>query len=196
MPRAPQRKWWSIRLWPSSPELLPSPPGHTSVAERISSQVEFNVDAHRNTTFARYSVVAFVSASITRTPPARLRSRSKITSVAMALVRSVNRPVFIANGSVDACVLKYEPEGHPSAHALRYWQRPRPGSGCVRLATRPGIRRRVVNFAAMREATDSSTQFNGIGGWNGPSGSCGRCSIDPEMPACFSTWSYHGAMSA
>ena len=41
-----------MRLWPSSPELLPSPPGHTSVAERMSSQVELSVDAHRNTIFA------------------------------------------------------------------------------------------------------------------------------------------------
>ena len=35
-------------------------------------------------------------------------------------------------------MLKYEPDGHPSEHALRYWQRPRPGSGCVRLAFAAG----------------------------------------------------------
>ena len=34
------------------PELLPSPPGHTSVADRMSSQVELSVDAQTNTTFA------------------------------------------------------------------------------------------------------------------------------------------------
>ncbi len=41
-----------MRLWPSSPELLPSPPGQTSVAERSSSHVELIVDAQRNTTRA------------------------------------------------------------------------------------------------------------------------------------------------
>ena len=68
------RKWWSIRLWPSSPELLPSPPGHTSVAERMSSHVELSVDAQRKMTFA--VVVGDLrrsTASSTRTPVARLR---------------------------------------------------------------------------------------------------------------------------
>jgi hypothetical protein len=41
-----------MRLWPSSPELLPNPPGHTSVAERSRSHVEFSADAQRKTTFA------------------------------------------------------------------------------------------------------------------------------------------------
>jgi hypothetical protein len=38
-------------LWPSSPELLPNPPGHTSVAERINSQALLSVEAQRKTTF-------------------------------------------------------------------------------------------------------------------------------------------------
>ena len=37
---------------PSSPELLPSPPGQMSVAERMSNQVELSVDAQTKTTFA------------------------------------------------------------------------------------------------------------------------------------------------
>jgi hypothetical protein len=41
-----------MRLWPSSPELLPSPSGQTSVAERMSSQVELSVDAQRKMTLA------------------------------------------------------------------------------------------------------------------------------------------------
>ena len=51
-PSAPTRKWWSIRLCPSSPELLPSPPGHTSVAERSRIHVELSVEAQRKTTLA------------------------------------------------------------------------------------------------------------------------------------------------
>ena len=41
-----------MRLCPSAPELLPSPPGQTSVADRMSSHVELSVDAHRKTTRA------------------------------------------------------------------------------------------------------------------------------------------------
>ena len=37
---------------PSSPELLPRPPGQVSVAERMSSHVELSVDAQRKTTLA------------------------------------------------------------------------------------------------------------------------------------------------
>ena len=76
MPLAPRRKWWSIRLWPSSPELLPSPPGHTSRAERMRSHVLLMVEAQTNTTFAEYTVEAPVAASIARTPVARLRPAS------------------------------------------------------------------------------------------------------------------------
>ena len=54
-----------------------------------------------------------------------------------------------AAGSVDDCELKYAPYGQPRRHALRYWQRPRRPSGCVRFATRPGmIRRRPSNCFA------------------------------------------------
>jgi hypothetical protein len=44
-------------LCPSSPELLPRPPGQTSVAERISSHVELSAEAQRKMTRAVYSVV-------------------------------------------------------------------------------------------------------------------------------------------
>ena len=115
----------------------------------------------------------------------------------MAWTFSVSRPVAMAAGSVDDCVLKYAPYGQPSRHALRNWQRPRVPSGWVRLATRPGMIRRVPsNCFASRPASAVSTTFSGIAGWNCPSGSCGRPSIEPLMPACRSTWSYHGAMSA
>ena len=60
----------------SSPELEPKPPGQTSVAEFISNQVLFNVDALTNTTRDVYSVLCSVTASITRTPVARCRSLS------------------------------------------------------------------------------------------------------------------------
>jgi hypothetical protein len=42
----------------------------------MRSQVLFNVDAHTNTTFDVYSVVCSETASSTRTPVARCRSRS------------------------------------------------------------------------------------------------------------------------
>src|SRR2546422_7961315 len=142
MPCAPTRKWWSMRLCPSSPELDPRPPGHTSVADRSSSHVEFNVDAQRKMMRAVYTVVCSVTASSTRTPPARLRSRSYKTSVTIANGLSVSRPVAIAAGNVEDCVLKYPPYGHPSQQALRYWQGERPGSGRVRVAVRPGVIRR------------------------------------------------------
>src|SRR5690606_35214046 len=67
-PPAPQRKWWSIALCPSSPELLPSPPSQTSVAEFINIQVELKADAQTKITFAKNSYVLFVSASTISTP--------------------------------------------------------------------------------------------------------------------------------
>src|SRR6266705_181056 len=98
-----------MRLCPSSPELDPSPPGHSSVAERSRSHVELSVEAHRKITRAVYSVVLSVNPSITRTPVARFLSLSKITSVTIAHGFSVSRPVAIAAGSVDDWVLKYAP---------------------------------------------------------------------------------------
>ena len=72
----------------------------------------------------------------------------------------------------------------------------RPGSGWVRLAVRLGIQRRLPSKCAFtRVATISSAQLRGIGGWNSPSGSCGMCSIEPEIPANFSACAYHGSMS-
>ena len=56
----------------------------------------------------------------------------------MANGLSVSLPVSAAAGSVDDCVLKYAPYGQPSQQAFRYWQAPRPSSGVVRFATRPG----------------------------------------------------------
>src|SRR6185437_16396304 len=109
---------------------------------------------------------------------------------------SVRRPVFIAAGSVEDCVLKYAPYGQPSQHASRYWHALRPGSACVRFAVRAGIQRRLPSKCCLtRSATCCSAQLNGIGGWNLPSGSCGMCSMEPEIPAKGSTWSYHGEMS-
>ena len=60
----------------SQPFLSQLESGQTSVAERMSSHVLFNVDAHTNTTRAVYSVVCSDTASSTRTPVARFRSRS------------------------------------------------------------------------------------------------------------------------
>src|SRR5712691_7047109 len=125
-----------MRLCPSSPELLPRPPGHTSIADRSSSQVEFNVDAQRKMMRAVYSAVCMLTASSTRTPVARFLSRSYKTSVTIANGLSVKRPVATAAGNVDDCVLKYPPKGQPSQQALRYWHFVRPGSGCVRFAVR------------------------------------------------------------
>ena len=98
-----------MRLCPSSFELLPSPPGHTSVAERSSNQVELSVDAQRKMMRALYSTVALVTASITRTPVARLLFLSNTTSLTIECGRSVSLPVFIAAGNVDDWVLKYAP---------------------------------------------------------------------------------------
>src|SRR6266571_6521870 len=95
---------------------------------------------------------------------------------------SVRRFVFAAAGSVDDCVLKYAPKGHPSQQALRYWQRVRPVSSRVRFAVRPGMMRRLAsNNLPRRVATLSSPQLSGIAGWNLPSGSWGRFSIEPEI---------------
>src|SRR2546430_8239763 len=103
-----------MRLCPSSPELDPSPPGHTSVAERSSNHVEFNADAHRKMTRAVYSVVWPATASSTRTPVARCLSRSYRISVTIANGLSVSRPVAIAGGNVEDFVLKYPAYGQPS----------------------------------------------------------------------------------
>jgi hypothetical protein len=44
-----------------------------------------------------------------------------MTSVTIDHGFSVNRPVAIAGGSVEDCVLKYAPYGQPSQHASRNW---------------------------------------------------------------------------
>src|SRR5690606_26200788 len=106
VPLAPSRKWWSITLCPSSPELVPKPSGHISVAERISTAVELNADAHRNTTLALYSMVSLVSASKTSTPVAFLVSLSYNTRVAIDQGLRVRLPVATAAGRVEDWVLK------------------------------------------------------------------------------------------
>ena len=75
----------------------------------MSNHAELSVDAQRKTIRAEYSVTSFVIASITRTPVARFRSLSYSTSLAIAKTLSVSRPVAMAAGSVDDCVLKYAP---------------------------------------------------------------------------------------
>src|SRR5207237_8555186 len=105
---------------PSPPHVAPSPTGPASVAERSSNHVAFNADAHRKMTRAVYSVVWPVIASRTRTPVARCLSRSYTISVTIANGLSVSRPVAIAGGNVEDCVLKYPPYGQPSQQALRY----------------------------------------------------------------------------
>jgi hypothetical protein len=85
---------------------------------------------------------------------------------------SVNRSVAIAAGSVEDWLLKYAPKGQPSQHALRYRQGARPGSGWVRFALRPGMRRRrPPKWAFKRPAMSVSPQLSGMAGWNCPSGS-------------------------
>src|SRR6476659_980343 len=114
-----------------------------------------------------------------------------MTSVTIDHGFNVRRPVFAAAGNVDDCVLKYAPYGQPNQHALRYWQADRPGRAFVAFAVRPGMMWRLpLNSFLSLPATMSSAQLSGIAGKNCPSGSCGNPSIEPAIPACFSTWSY------
>ena len=137
---------------------------------------------------AVYSVVWPATASSTRTPVARFLWRSYTISVTIANGLSVSRPVAMAGGNVEDCVLKYPPYGQPSQQALRYWQGARPVSGFVRFAVRPGMmRRRPPKRPLSRSATTASPQLRGMAGWNCPSGSCGIPSRDPEIPAWRST---------
>src|SRR5690606_15613861 len=122
------------------PLLLPSPSGHTSVAEFISTHVELNADAHTNTTLAKNSYVSFVSASKTSTPLAFLVSLSYRIRVTIENCRNVTFPVATAAGKVDDWVLKYAPKLQPSQHWFWYWQFTRPLCGTVRFATRPMIK--------------------------------------------------------
>src|SRR6266705_2758976 len=119
MPLAPTPRWWSITLCPSSPLLLPSPSGHTSVAEFIMIQALFSAEAFTKTIFDLYSYVLFVSASSTSTPVAFFVFLSYIIFVTIDQGRSVRLPVLTAAGKVEDCVLKYPPKGQPSQHLFR-----------------------------------------------------------------------------
>ena len=71
--------------------------------------MELSVDAQRKTIFERYSVVDSSSASMTRTPLTRFLSLSYASSVTIDQGFSVRRPVAMAAGSVDDCVLNAAP---------------------------------------------------------------------------------------
>ena len=79
--------------------------------------MRFNAEVQKKITRDEYSINAFVTASIARTPVARLVSRSLSTSLTMEIQLSVRRPVAIAVGNVADCVLKYAPYAQPSQHA-------------------------------------------------------------------------------
>src|ERR1035438_2752180 len=115
-PEAPTRKWWSMTLWPSSPQLLPSPSGQTSVAEFMRIHAVLRVEAQRKTTLDLYSTVWSVWASIISTPVAFLLSLSYTTLVTIENGRRVRFPVATAAGRVEDCVLKYAPNGQPRSH--------------------------------------------------------------------------------
>ena len=108
---------------------------------------------------------------------------------------SVRLPVATAAGSVDDCVLKYAPNGQPSQQVLRYWQLAAvverlgdvgraaddhapvlvvllDAGGHVLLAAVQRHRRQELAVGQLRQALAL-----------------------PLMPANFSTWLYHGAMS-
>ena len=76
MPRAPALEIWSITLWPTSPLELASPVGKRALFELSRICAVPSVDAHRKMTRPKYSRVALVFASITRTPAARSRRSS------------------------------------------------------------------------------------------------------------------------
>jgi len=92
---------------------LPKPFGCCALVEFRRSAVVFSADAFRKITRAKYSVVACVTASITRTPLARPVPGSVMRLCAIESGRSVNRPVAAAAGIVDELLEKYAPYGQP-----------------------------------------------------------------------------------
>ncbi len=77
---------------------------------------ELSEDAHRNTTFAVYSVVWRVAASMTRTPVTRRFASSYTSECTSESGRSVRLPVAAAAGSVTPFDEKYALYGQPRAH--------------------------------------------------------------------------------
>src|SRR2546427_10212520 len=126
VPRAPALEMWSIRLWPSSPLELASPVGKRGLVEFNRICAVPSVEAQRKMSRPKYSRVALVFASITRTPVARSVRSSYITLWTIASVTTVSLPVFRAAGSVAERLEDYAPELQPRAHWLRAWQAPRP----------------------------------------------------------------------
>ena len=135
----------------------------------------FSVDAFRKITFAEYSVVSCVSASMTRTPVARPVFGSVMMLCAIECGRSVMLPVAAAAGSVDELLEKYAPYGQPRWHRFRALAG---AASIVRLAdstaTRLLIRRRSANCVSSCSRKCFSMQFISNGGCSLPSGSCGR----------------------
>ena len=105
-----------MRYFPTAPLEFARPFGICSDFELSRICVEPIVEAQRK--MIRAGIVSFspVFASITRTPVARFASASKSMPSTTASVRTVSRPVASAAGSVELCVLKYEPVEHPMWH--------------------------------------------------------------------------------
>ena len=104
--------------------------------------MQFNAEAQKKIKRNEYSINAFVTASIARTPVARLVSRSLSTSLTMEIQLSVRRPVAIAAGNVADCVLKYTPYAQPGQHASCDDHVPRfrlDGCACTYDATRTAV---------------------------------------------------------
>src|SRR5690348_8456971 len=101
---------------PRVPLELATPSGKRALLELSSKRTDSIADAQRNTTRAVYSRDSMVLASITRTPLARPRFGSNITSATTLFGRSVRLPVFCAAGSVEPRLVKYEWVMHPRSH--------------------------------------------------------------------------------
>ena len=93
-------------MCPSSPLLLPKPPGQISVALLNNTQAEFNAEAFKNTILALNVYVLFVSESSTSTPSAFLVFLLYKSLVTIEKGLTVKLPVFNAAGIVEDCVLK------------------------------------------------------------------------------------------
>src|SRR5204862_7939166 len=130
-----------------------------------------------------------VLASTTRTPVTRLVLGSYSRLVTTWSDSKVRLLVLRAAGKVTAWVEKYAPNEQPRAHMERLWQRALPCSGLssVMLAVRVEISLRPGMARSSRSLTQSSATFIGCGGWYSPSGNCGNPSLEPAMPAYFST---------
>src|SRR5688572_29066754 len=99
--------------FPSRPLSLPKPTGKRDETEFSKMRLVFSVEAFTKMTFAKYSVVLLVSASMTRTPVAFPFFSSYMIECTMAFGCRVRLPVFAAQGSVEELLLKYPPKGQP-----------------------------------------------------------------------------------